>query len=125
MNNRERQILARREMRKPVTNFEPVGLAKASFIPKGMTRAFRNTRYIVMVYDNCPTSMGFAIRAMVQKHDNTRLAHHWKEMQAIKNELFGEETTAVEYYPAESNLEDNFNIYWMWIFPNGDLPIPV
>jgi len=34
------------------------------------------------------------------------------------------ETTAVEYYPAKSELVDEANIYWLWIFPEGVLPIP-
>ena len=33
-----------------------------------------------------------------------------------------EETTAVEYYPAQSELIDDHNIYWLWIFPNDVLP---
>jgi hypothetical protein len=77
-----------------------------------------------MVYDNSPVSTGTAIRVMVQKHDDTPILKHWSEMQKIKNEVFGEETTAVEYYPPKSKLIDDHNIYWMWIFPDGVLPIP-
>lgn len=122
---RQRRIAAQKEFKKPVTKFERVDLSTAKFIPKGMTRAFKNTRYTVMVYDNSPTDKGAAIRAMVQKHDDTPILRHWSEMQKIKNEIFGEETTAVEYYPAISNLIDLHNIYWMWIFPEGVLPLPI
>jgi len=122
---RQRRIAAQKEFKKPVTKFEQVDLSTAKFIPKGMTRAFRNTRYTVMVYDNSPVTTGTAIRAMVQKHDDTPILKHWAEMQKIKNEIFGENTTAVEYYPAESNLINLHNIYWFWIFPEGILPIPI
>ena len=121
---RQRRIAAQNELNKPVTRFERIDLSKASFIPHGMTRAYRNTRYTVMVYDNVPTSHGFAIRIMVQKHDDTPIPKHWAEMQKIKNEIFGEEITAVEYYPSKSNLIDEHNIYWMFIYPEGVLPIP-
>ena len=121
---RQRRLAAQKEFKKPVTKFEQIDLTKASFIPNGMTRAFRNTRYTVMVYDNSPVSTGTAIRVMVQKHDDTPILKHWSEMQKIKNEVFGEETTAVEYYPPKSKLIDDHNIYWMWIFPDGVLPIP-
>lgn len=124
-NRQQRRKAARQEFKKPVTNFEPIDLSSASFVPKGMTRAFRNTRYIVMVYENHPVSSGLATCALIQKHDDTPIVRHWSEIQKIKNEIFGEATTAVEYYPAQSELIDDHNIYWIWIFPEGALPIPI
>ena len=122
---RQRRLLAKKEMKKPVTKFEQIDLSTASFVPKGMTRSFKNNRYIVMIYDNTKTTHGNAISALVQKLDNTPITNHWKEMQNIKNQIFGKETTAVEYYPKESELIDDHNIYWMWIFPENILPIPI
>lgn len=124
MTNRDRQKLARKEMKKPVTKFQEIELDPSGFIPKGMTRAYKNSRCVVMVYDNAPVSTGTAIKAMIQKHDNTPIQNHWSEMQKIKNQIFGEETTAIEYYPAESELINDYNIYWLWIYPEGVLPIP-
>jgi hypothetical protein len=121
-----RKIKAKDLLRKPAGKFIAVDMeAFKHSSPKWMSRAFSNNRYVVMINDQAETTHGKAIRAMVQKHDDTPIINHWREMQSIKNEIFGEETTAVEYYPAESNLEDNHNIYWMWIFPNGVLPIPL
>lgn len=122
---RQRRIAAQKEFKKPITNFERIDLSTASFIPKGMTGAFKNTRYIVMVYENSPTTQGNAVRVMIQKHNDTPILNHWSEMQKIKNEIFGEETVAVEYYPAKSQLIDDYNIYWFWIFPENILPIPL
>ncbi len=121
---RQRRLAAQKEFKKPVTDFKQVDLSTAKFIPKGMTRAFRNTRFTVMVYDHSPVSTGTAIRVMVQKHDDTPILKHWQEMQNIKNEIFGKEVTAIEYYPSESQLINDHNIYWMWIYPDGVLPIP-
>lgn len=123
--DRQRRIAAQKEFKKPITKFEKIDLSTASFIPKGMTRAFKNTRYVVMVYDNSLVTTGTAIRVMVQKHNDTPILNHWYEMQKIKNEIFGEETIAVEYYPAKSQLIDDHNIYWFWIFPDNVLPIPL
>lgn len=125
MKDRQRRLQAKKEFKKPVTKFQSINLATASFVPNGMTRAFRNTRYTVMIFDHSPVTTGRAIRVMVQKHDNTPILNHWSEMQKIKNEIFGEETTAVEYYPAKSQLIDDYNIYWFWIFPENTLPIPL
>jgi hypothetical protein len=123
---RERRIAAKKEFKKPVTKFEQIDLSnKKGLIPRGMTRAFRNTRYTVMIYDNQSVSTGKAIRVMIQKHDDRPILNHWSEIQKIKNEIFGEEVTAIEYYPAEKDLIDDYNIYWIWIFPEGVLPMPV
>lgn len=91
-------------------------------IPSWMTRCFRNNLYTVMVMDNAPTTAGPAIRIMVQKHDDRPLVSHWASMQRIKNEIFGKQTMAIEYYPADADVQDMHNIYWMWIFPEGIIP---
>lgn len=109
--------------KKPPGKLELCDLSIASFIPKGMTRAYRNNRYTVMVYDNTQTDKGIlATKALIQKHDDMPIANHWKELQAIKNEIFGEEVTGIEYYPKQSKLQDLHNIYWLWVFPDGVIP---
>lgn len=122
---RERMMAAKKEMKKPVTKFEQINLSKAPYVPERMTRAYRNTRYTVMVFDNAKTTHGLATQILVQKHDDTQILNHWAELQKIKNEIFGQESTAVEYYPAESELVNMHNIYWLWIFPEGVLPKPM
>lgn len=109
----------------PAGKFEKIDLATRPFIPEGMTRAYRNNRFTVMVYDNELTSHGKAINVLIERHDALPIPGHWREIQNIKNEIFGPETWAVEYYPAESQLIDTKNIYWIWIFPAGVLPKPL
>ena len=88
-----------------------------------MTRAFSNNLYIVMIFDSTETNEGIiAQKAMVQQVDAKPIKNHWREMNRIKNELFGEEKTAIEYYPAKSRLIDEHDIYWLWIFEEGVLP---
>jgi hypothetical protein len=97
-------------------------LTVMSKIPPGMTRAYRNNRYTVMIFDNTMTTKGEAIMVLIQRVDDRPIVGHWREIQNIKNELFVEETIGIEYYPAESNLLDTHNIYWLWIFPPDVLP---
>lgn len=123
ISKRQRRLAAQKEFKKPLTAFQRIDLSSVLSIPPGMTRAYRNTRYTVMVYDYVITTKGKAIQALVQKHDDTPIMNHWSEMQKIKNEIFGEEVTAIEYYPAESKLINHHNIYWMWIFPEDVLPL--
>lgn len=121
---RQRRLAAQKEMKKPEGIFAEIDLSTAKNQPFWMTRAFRNHKYIVMINDNAETSHGKAIRAMIQKHDDTPILNHWAEMQRIKNEVFGKDVTAIEYYPSEENLINDHNIYWMFIYPSGVLPIP-
>lgn len=87
-----------------------------------MTRAYRNNRYTVMIFDNQKTTKGPATQVLIQQLDDCPIAGHWREIQNIKNEIFGPETVGIEYYPAESNLLDTHNIYWLWIFPPDVIP---
>lgn len=45
----------------------------------------------------------------------------WIEKQKIKNELFGEDYTALEVFPTTENLIDEANMYHLWIFKNINL----
>lgn len=123
--NKKRKQKAELLARLPPGELKEIDLSRQPFIPKDMTKAYANNRYVVMVYEKINTTHGEATRVMVQKHDDTPIVHHWAEMQKIKNEIFGEETVAVEYYPKESELINEHNIYWLWIYPDGVLPIPI
>lgn len=125
----QRKHAAMKAYRTMSPKFKEVDLAaerahpqKGQFVPSWMTRAFRNNQFTVMIFDGIKTSAGPAIRAMVQKHDDTPIKNHWMSMYRIKNEIFGPETIAIEYYPKESELTNDHNIYWMWIFPEGVIP---
>ncbi|RKE02327.1 DUF7694 domain-containing protein [Marinifilum flexuosum] len=123
--DRLRKKVGKNQMRYPQEAFAEVDVKALGDAPEWMTRAFRNNWYTVMINDNAQTDKGTAIRAMVQNHSDTPIRNHWAEMQNIKNKIFGEEAVAVEYYPAESEMVDDFNIYWMWVFPEGTLPVPI
>jgi hypothetical protein len=122
---RHRLKAAARLKEHPETKFELIDLQSVTYKPQWMTRAFRNNRYTIMINDFTETTKGNAIRAMIQSHDDRPITNHWSEMQRIKNEIFGTEVTAVEYYPSESAKTDDHNIYWMWVFPSDVLPIPL
>ena len=125
MRTKLQKASAKKRLSKPKGPLEPVDLEKHPG-PVWMTRAFMNNRYVVMIDDNVTLDTGTtAIKAMVQRHDDKPIPHHWREMQAIKNEIFGRETTAIEYYPPESKLTDDANIYWLWVLPDGTLPVAI
>lgn len=125
LSKRQRRLLATKLNKQKESELEEIDLLKSLHAPSWMTRAYRNNRYIVMINDHAKTDKGEAIRAMIQKVDDTPILGHWSEIQKIKNQIFGPETVAVEYYPSESKLVDDHNIYWIWIYPKGILPIPI
>ena len=109
--------------KKPAGPLEPVDLSNNPAAPAWMTRCFMNNRYVVMINDNTTMTNGVtAIKAMIQRHDDQPIPYHWSQLQAIKNEIFGPETTAIEFYPAESQLMNDANIYWLWVLPEQALP---
>lgn len=123
MRIKDRKSLSKILFAKPAGPLELCDLSTMSFIPPGMTRAYRNNRYTVMVFDNKMTTHGPAICALIERIDCEPIPGHWRQMQNIKNEIFGRETVGIEYYPAESQLLDAHNIYWLWIFPKGVIPL--
>jgi hypothetical protein len=115
----------KKKPKKTKKRFDKISLDSGVYVPEGMTRAYSDGSTVVMVYDNSPTSHGNAIKVMVRNRAETPIKNHWSELQAIKNDIFGRDATAVEYYPAESELVNVKNIYWLWLYPKGILPIPI
>jgi hypothetical protein len=99
--------------------FKEIDISTLANIPKGMTRAFSNNRYVVMVFGNAQlVILGAAvdvIKVLVQRHDDKPIPRHWSELQNIKNIIFGHEANAIEFYPPHSELIDQANIYWLWV----------
>ena len=128
---RQRDIAKRRQeanrmMKLPSGKFKEMSPLQMQNAPDWMNLAYRNNRYIVMISTDQPTTKGPAIMAMIQNHFNTPIKNHWRVIQEIKNEIFGDEVTAIEYYPAQKDVVDMANIYWIWIFNDPDvLPLPI
>lgn len=79
--------------------------------PKGLKKLYKNNIYTVQVIEKDGMT-----RALIRRNDETTKVS-WKDKQRIKNELFGEEVTAIEVFPPQSRLVDEANIYWLWILP--------
>lgn len=120
----KRNNKAQKLFKKPRGEFKAIDLSNRNK-PKWMTRAFENNMFVVMINDNANTTKGSATLAMVQKLNDTPILNHWKEMQGIKNEIFGSEKIAIEYYPKQKDLIDDKNIYWMWVFDEEQIPVPI
>lgn len=92
--------------------FQSYGVIQAT----GQRVAFYSNRiYACAVYP--PDSNGVG-HVSVQRKDRAP-ARDWRELQQIKNDIFGAERVAVEIYPAESNLVDITNTTHLWVLPEG------
>jgi hypothetical protein len=97
--------------------------------PAWSDKGYANNHYTVTIQSQAPMAVGstisYAIKALVQRHDNKPLTRHWAELQSIKNEIWGESAVAVEFYPDEKELINDANVYWLWIVNKDNFPIPV
>ena len=118
---KEQKIKANKLLKLPPGKFEKIDLSIREH-PDFIDRAYINNRYVVMISDNQKIGNQTAIRAMIQRHDDKPIPNHWTEIQSIKNEIFGLEEVAVEFYPRQRRVVDCANIYWIWIFQKGILP---
>ncbi len=65
-----------------------------------------------------PASLQLAIR----RHDSAPI-DGWDDLQRIKNEIVGEDATAIEVYPPASALVDQANMRHLFVLPAG-MPMP-
>lgn len=50
----------------------------------------------------------------------------WNEKMMIKNELFGEDRFAIEFYPKQKDLVDVADVYHLWVFGKKyDMPFGI
>ena len=69
------------------------------------------------------TDLGNVEHVTITRHEkgsvisfNGESTFTWKEKQDIKNDLFGENRTAVEVFPTEDRLIDTADVYHLWVF---------
>lgn len=80
-------------------------------------RVYANLLYTVNVrrVTKVPEGWPVLIHLSIKRNDKSHLAHDWRDLQQIKNEVCGPECEGVELYPAESRLVDMSNQYHLWV----------
>lgn len=94
--------------------------------PRGCVSIHQNSRWMIFVYGKASTWLGEATLVMIRSTANAwkpPTGHSWSDFQRIKDEMFGAEAQAVEFYPRQSDLVDQVNVYWLWILaePKPDI----
>lgn len=57
----------------------------------------------------------------VERLDGAPIVAEWDVLQAIKNEMCGEEIIAIEIFPAESQKVNEINRRHLWIVSESDI----
>lgn len=82
---------------------------------KELDKAYTDGVYAVLVRTVETEQFGPVMHAAIRNVDNTDIP--WASKQQIKNELFGFERQAIEFFPRESKLVDDANMYHLWVLP--------
>lgn len=88
------------------------------YVDETMGTVWINDQYQVSVKQFNHPAHGIMTHLSIKNLEKSHLAHDWRKMMQIKNQLVGEECEAVEIYPPESKLVDNANQYHLWCFNN-------
>ena len=86
--------------------------------PHGVTKAFTNDWFGVLVR---PFELG--LHLLIRNRPNTPV-RSWTDLQRIKNELFGEDATAIEVFPPQAEVIDQANMTHLWVLTVPDAIAP-
>ncbi|WP_017993885.1 DUF7694 domain-containing protein [Rhizobium leguminosarum] len=90
---------------------------------KGWNKEVRSVRannlYVVLVRPFVDEQGNEVIHLAIRTA--SQLEPPWRDMQRIKNEICGEEATAIQVMPPASELIDEADMYHMWVL-SGRLP---
>lgn len=104
---------------KPSRRFQPLVLVATHMEQGGVCQHWQNDIYDVTrrhYPSGWPETNSPYIKLGICSLDGLA-RHDWRDMQAIKNQLAGEEWEAVELFPAESRLVDPSNYYILFCIP--------
>lgn len=95
------------------------------FTLTGLKRFVSNDLYSVQFYEHSCQLCSQWVKIhhlVIRRHDEGKTIP-WASKQRIKNELAGEDATAIEIFPSVENLVDEANVFHLWVLPKSfELP---
>lgn len=64
---------------------------------------------------------GKIVHLWVRRNDEQPIG--WTQLQRVKNEILGNEVTAIQVFPKKSKLIDQVNMYHLWGFLDYDFEV--
>lgn len=80
--------------------------------------------YLNDVYQVAMRPLGDMMVHLSIKRIDRQPCHDWRDLQAIKNQLVGDECEGAELYPAESRRVDSANQYHIWCVKDPTFRFP-
>lgn len=98
----------------------PRGIPGGSGWCAAVREAAKNDLYVVLIR---PVHCDWGLVHHLAIRTASSLEPPWRDMQRIKNELFGSERVAIEVAPPQSELVDAADMYHLWVLPD-DMRLP-
>lgn len=83
-------------------------------IARNANKVYQNNKYIVQEFNDVKRKGKEYTKVMIRRCDSEPI-YSWNDLYRIKNEIYGEETEAIQFMPPVSELVDVANLYWFWI----------
>lgn len=103
----------------------PLQQVMCTTLPADCDAMWENDTYVVLVrrmHGN--ESFPDLVHLSIRRHDRSVIAHDWRDMQRIKNEIVGPECEGVEMFPAESRMVDTSNQFHLWVIDDPTFRFP-
>ena len=81
--------------------------------PSLVSHAMRNAVFSVLVREDYSGVLHLAVASL------SGVRPSWYEMQRIKSDIAGQDATAVEVYPPQSEVVDGADMFHIWVLPVG------
>lgn len=91
----------------------PTGIPNSSGWCRDIRAAWANNLYAVLIRPFADEAGNEVIHLAIRTA--SQLEPPWRDMQRIKNEICGEESTAVSVMPPASELVDEADMYHVWV----------
>lgn len=116
--NRAAKKIGKKMMKLPESNFEELPYSEVSRVGDGKMvrpdRIWKSNHYSVQFYKKERSYFGVLMdKLMIRRHDAEPI-REWHVLQKIKSEILGDEAMAIQVFPAESELVDVANMYWLF-----------
>lgn len=118
LTKKERKALKRLKQFQPLVYMGKVS-TRSYDDNSGCMQVHTSDHYQNNIYDVFVSGQPKSHRHILVKRRDNRPSRDWRHFQRIKNETVGEESEAVELYPAESRLVDATNQFHLWVMPEG------
>lgn len=82
-------------------------------------RIFLNSRYQVEVRHSGEYPVFGSVAELSIKRRDKEALYDWRDIQLIKNQLFGANCTAIQIFPPERHLVDTANQYYFYVFSDA------